>query len=91
MDLTPLAGDHRADLFGAKRDDRVDMFKVDRFDALGPVGCDVDSDFFHRADRQRVQARGLRSRALDLHLAPEPLPSQPFGHLAAGGVAHAQE
>lgn len=45
---------HRANLFGAERNDRIDLARVDLIARLGLLAKNFDPDFGHGLDRKGI-------------------------------------
>src|SRR5207237_4192770 len=63
----------------------------DLADRLAPLIGDVDPDFPHRADGERVDRRGFRAGALYGKAIARVRPEKAFGHLGARGGVGAEE
>ena len=59
--------------------------------ALGRVGEDVDADFSHGADGEQVEAIRIGPGGVGVDEVSAKSTSKAFGHLAATGIARAQE
>src|ERR1044071_665776 len=78
--------------FAADGDHGVDRMREELLQALGHVPPDVDSDFRHGPDGQRMnEASGLGTGAVRLEDVARRRPEDPFGHLAAAGIAGAKD
>ena len=60
-------------------------------DGLAAVCRDIDADFSHDLDRERIQAVRFDAGAERLDVVAEQVPAQPFRHLAAAGIPGAEK
>src|SRR5579863_5564306 len=60
-------------------------------DVFGAVAAQVDANFLHDGNRFRTDFRRVHARAEDLKAIAGIVPEQALGHLAASGVAGAQD
>ena len=71
----------------ADGDDAADFLTGEFSDVFRALTRDVDADFFHDFNSQRIQAGGRDTCADDIVLIARQVPEQRLRHLAAGGVA----
>src|SRR2546426_4925106 len=62
-----------------------------RLQSFGPLACDVDADFPHDLNRQRMDPLGIGSRAENPMTMGRELTRKSLGHLAATGISSAEE
>lgn len=92
--MEPLRGaqEDRAALFRVVADgyDVIEVLAIKLVHMLGAMAADVYPQLAHSSNRFRSHDARARASAFDGELFAGIMPQQPFGHLARGGVAGAQ-
>ncbi len=87
------AGKDGAGFFGvvANGDDVVKMLAVELFDVFGAMVANIDADLFHRSDGLGTDHTGFGTGAFNTELIASVMAEQALCHLAASGVASAED
>ncbi len=87
------AGKDRAGFFGviANGDDIVKMMSVELVKVLGTMIGNIDAQFLHHSDGFGTYDAGFGAGAFDVEIISGVVTEKAFGHLAARGVASAED